>query len=217
MNKSKYELNERISAILINPYLSIDEFNINCNLIKKYNIKNISTTLNYISDVKKSLGNHKVKINTLISFPLGDLPSIVIDQMIDYSIDQGANGIEYLPKFFYLSKNEEEKFANDIEIISKKKLPLTLIFNQNRMREKVFIKAINIALELGIKFFQFGDGFGSTLNGFDIQEIKKLLNDKSCIKVSGKVRNIENAIELLDHGADIISTSYFHDIFLDVN
>ena len=62
-----YELNEKIHAILINPYLSLEEFNANCDLIQKYNIRNVSTSLNFLSPIKDALNNHKVNINTLIS------------------------------------------------------------------------------------------------------------------------------------------------------
>jgi len=45
MPNIEYELNEKIHAIIINPYLSWEDFCANCDLIKKYNIKNISTSL----------------------------------------------------------------------------------------------------------------------------------------------------------------------------
>ena len=212
MSDFEYQFNEKICAILINPYLSLDDFNISCNLLKKYNIRNISTTLNYLSYLKNNFDN-KVKLNTFISYPLADYPHILCDQLIDYAIEEGANGIEYLPKFFYLENNQDDDFANDIERIYKKGLPLTLIFNKRRIRENTFIKAIKISLELGIRFFQFGDGFSSALNSFEIEEIKRLLNDKSFIKVVGKIKDLEETIELLNNGVDNIGTSYFHEIF----
>ena len=216
MSKYEYELNEKISAILINPFLSLDEFNMSCNLIKKYNIKNISTTLNYLSDLKNSFENYKVKINTLISYPLADFPNFLIDQVIDYAVEKGADGIDYLPKFFHLAKSEDEKFATNIENISKKKLPITLIFNKNRMREEAFNKAINISMEIGVRSFQFGDGFGETLNSFDLKEIQRKIDDKSNIKVVGKIRDIASVIELFDNGVDKVGTSYFHEIFQSI-
>ena len=216
MSKYKYELNEKINAILINPFLSIEEFNNNCNLIKNYKIKNISTSLNYLSYLKDSFENYSVQINTLISYPLADCPNFLIDQIIDYAIDNGADGIDYLPKFFYLSRNEDEKFANNIEKISNKKLPLTLILNKQRMSEETFNKAINISLELGVKFFQFGDGFGTTINSFDLKKLKKLFDDKVNIKVVGAIRDIGSTINLLDNGADNVGSSYFHEIFQSI-
>ena len=47
MKRNDYELNEKIHAIIINPYLSVDNLRENCDLIKKYNIKNVSTSLNF--------------------------------------------------------------------------------------------------------------------------------------------------------------------------
>jgi len=216
MSNIKYELNEKINATLINPFLSTDDFNINCNLIKKYNIKNVSTTLNYLSHLKNSFENYKVKINTFLSYPLADFPDILLDQVIDYAIDEGADGIDYLPKFFNLSKNEDEKFANNIEKIAKKELPINLIFNKNRMQKDIFNKAINISLDLGVKFFQFGDGFGATLNSNELKEIKRLLDEKRSIKVVGNIKDVKSAIELLDNGADNIGTSYFSQIFQSI-
>ena len=52
MPNIKYELNEKIHAIIINPYLTWEDFCVNCDLIKKYNIKNISTSLNYLDEKK---------------------------------------------------------------------------------------------------------------------------------------------------------------------
>ena len=52
MPNIEYELNEKIHAIIINPYLTWEDFCANCDLIKKYNIKNISTSLNYLDDFK---------------------------------------------------------------------------------------------------------------------------------------------------------------------
>ena len=67
MPNIEYELNERIHAIIINPYLTWGDFRVNCDLIKKYNIKNISTSLNYLSDFKNLLDN-------LIKFGIYSMP-----------------------------------------------------------------------------------------------------------------------------------------------
>ena len=94
MPNIEYELNEKIHAIIINPYLTWEEFSANCDLIKKYNIKNISTSLNYLADFKNSLINYSASINALISYPLADLPISFIEELVCFAKDKGANGIE---------------------------------------------------------------------------------------------------------------------------
>jgi len=65
MPNIEYELNKKIHSIIINPYLSCEDFCVNCDLIRKYNIKNISTSLNYFTDLKNCLGNYSADINAL--------------------------------------------------------------------------------------------------------------------------------------------------------
>ena len=216
MSNFDYELNEKIHAIIINPYLSLEEFNANCDLIKKYNIKNVSTSLNFLSDLKDVLSNHKVKINALISFPFADLPINFINEFICYAKDLGANGIEYTPNFLNLSKNNLNVFANEIESINNSELPVTIIINKTKLEKQLFEKALEISIELGITKFQFGDGFGSAINKIDIDEILKFLSKQNFIKIVGGIKKINQAIDLFDLGIDCVGTSNFDDIFKEI-
>jgi len=211
-----YEFNEKIHSILLNPYLSKESFTNNINLIKKYNIKNISTSLNFLPYLKDIFPLSNIKINTLISYPFGDLPTNFVKELILYAKDAGSEGIEYTPKFFALSNNNDEKFAKDIENISKLDLPITLIFNRRKLSKEIFNKAINISLELGIKNFQFGDGFGQYLGVNEIKDIMHLLGKNNFIKIVGGIKTISEVKVTLEAGADCIGTSYFHDIFQEL-
>ena len=211
-----YELNEKIHAIIVNPYLSWDEFNTNCELIKKYNIRNISTSLNFLSHIKNVLSNHKVNINTLISYPFADLPIDFINEFVCYAKDAGANGIEYTPNFLNLSTNNLNTFATEIEIINSSELPVTIIINKTKLDKEHFEKAIEISLELGITNFQFGDGFGAPVSNVEIIEILKFLGNQNSIKIVGGIKKLSQVIHLFDSGIDCIGTSNFHEIFKEI-
>ena len=213
MQKKDYELNEVIHATLLNPYLSKKNFEINCELIKKYNIRNISTSLYFLKYLKDSISYKSFKINVLISYPLADLPLKFLPDLIDYAKEFGANGIEFTPKFFYLSDLKEENFANEIEILIKSALPITLIFNYQKLDKKNLLQAIKISHELGIKNFQFGDGFGPYIPIKEIKNIINLIGDKSNLKISGGINHLNQVIEILNHGANAIGSSDFHGIF----
>ena len=212
-----YEFNEKIHSILLNPYLTKESFETNINLIKKYDIKNISTSLNFLKYIKDIFPLSNIKINTLISYPFGDLPNYFVKELILYAKDAGSQGIEYTPKFFTLSNNNEEEFAKDIENISKLELPVTLIFNKRQLSKETFTKAIKISLELGINNFQFGDGFGQYLGVNEIKEIMHFLGNNNFIKIVGGIKTIADVKDALDAGADSIGTSYYHDIFQELN
>ena len=217
MPNIKYELNEKIHAIIINPYLTWDHFCANCDLIKKYNIKNISTSLNYLEYFKSSLSNYSANINALISYPLADLPVTFIEELVNFAKDKGANGIEYIPNFMNLSKKKLETFAAEIEQVKLSGLPVSIIINKSKLQEEVFINAIEICLELGIKNFQFGDGFGSPLTSNDVPEILKITGSQNQIKVVGGIKKLTQVIDLFDNGISCVGTSNFCEIFQEVN
>ena len=217
MPKIEYELNEKIHAILINPYLTWDSFCANCDLIQKYNIKNISTSLNYLDDFQNHLSNYNANINALISYPLADLPVSFIEELVCFAKDKGAKGIEYIPNFINLSKRNLETFAAEIEQVKLSGLPVSIIINKSKLKEEVFINAIEICLELGIKNFQFGDGFGSPLTSNDVTEILKITGSQNQIKVVGGIKNLTQVIDLFDNGISCVGTSNFCEIFEEVN
>ena len=211
-----YELNEKIHAIIINPYLSLEELNANCDLIQKYNIRNVSTSLNFLSHIKDVLNNHKVNINTLISYPFADLPVDFIDEFVCYAKDNGASVIEYTPNFLNLSKNNLNSFASEIESINASELPVTIIINKTKLDKELFEKALEISIELGITNFQIGDGFGPALSNFDIVEILKFIGKHNYIKVVGGIKTLSQVIDLFDLGINCIGTSNFNEIFKEI-
>ncbi len=211
-----YELNEKIHAIIINPYLSLEELNANCDLIQKYNIKSVSTSLNFLSHIKDALNNQKVNINTLISYPFADLPVDFIDEFVCYAKDNGASGIEYTPNFLKLSKNNLNSFACEIESVNSSELPVTIIINKTKLDKELFEKSLEISLELGITNFQIGDGFGPALSNSDIVEILKFIGKENSIKVVGGIKKLSQVIDLFDLGIDCIGTSNFNEIFKEI-
>ena len=217
MPNIEYELNEKIHAIIINPYLTWEDFCANCDLIKKYNIKNISTTVNFIDDFKNRLSNYSANINALISYPLADLPITFIEELVNFAKDKGANGIEYIPNFINLSKRNLETFAAEIEQVKLSGLPVSIIINKSKLQKEVLYNAIEISLELGIKNFQFGDGFGSPLTSIDVPEILKITGSQNQIKVVGGIKKLTQVIDLFDNGISCVGTSNFCEIFEEVN
>ena len=216
MPNIEYELNERIHAIIINPYLTWDDFCANCDLIKKYNIKNISSSLNYLADLKNCFSNYSVKINTLISYPLADLPVSFVEELVCYAKDKGANGIEYMPNFINLSKRNLETFAAEIEQVKLSGLPVTIIINKSKLEEEILYRAIEISIELGIKNFQFGDGFGQPIRPNELAEILKITGNQNQIKIVGGIKKLTQVIDLFDNGISCVGTSNFCEIFQEV-
>ena len=133
-----------------------------------------------------------------------------------YAKDNGASGIEYIPNFLKLSKNDLNSFASEIESINASELPVTIIINKTKLDKELFEKAIEISLELGITNFQFGDGFGPAISKVDIVEILKFIGNQNSIKVVGSIKTLTQVVDLFDSGIDCIGTSNFNEIFKEI-
>ncbi|KGF97340.1 Deoxyribose-phosphate aldolase [Prochlorococcus marinus str. MIT 9302] len=216
MPNIEYELNKKIHAIIINPYLTWDDFCVNCDFIKKYYIKNISTSLNYLPDLKNCLSNYSSNINALISYPLADLPVSFIEELVCFAKDKGANGIEYIPNFINLSKRNLDTFAAEIEQVKLSGLPVTIIINKSKLEEEILYNAIEISQELGIKNFQFGDGFGPPITSNDVDQILKITGRQNQIKTVGGIKKLTQVIDLFDAGINCVGTSNFCEIFQEL-
>ena len=77
--------------------------------------------------------------------------------------------------------------------------------------------AIEISLELGIKNFQLGDGFGPPISSNDLVEILKITGSQNQIKVVGGIKKLTQVIDLFDNGISCVGTSNFCEIFEQVN
>ena len=216
MSNIEYELNERIHAIIINPYLTWDSLSANCDLIKKYNIRNISTSLNYLIYLKEFLSNYRVNINAFISYPFADIPIPFIEELVCYAKDNGATGIEYTPNYINLSKKNIDNFALEIEKLNATELPVTIIINKSKLEKELFVKLIGIILELGITNFQFGDGFGPPISSQDVVDILKMMKKKNHIKIVGGIKKLTQVVDLFDLGINCVGTSNFYEIFEEV-
>ena len=162
------------------------------------------------------MSNHSVNINALISYPFADLPISFIEEFVGFAKDKGANRIEYMPNFINLSKRNIDTFGLEIEMVQSTKIHVTIIINKSKLEKELFVKAIEISLELGITNFQFGDGFGPPISALDVDEILKIISKKSLIKIVGGIKRLTQVIDLFDSGINCVGTSNFSEIFEEI-
>ena len=73
--------------------------------------------------------------------------------------------------------------------------------------------AIEISLELEIKNFQIGDGFGQPITSNDVDKILKKTGDQNHIKIVGGIKTLKQVIDLFNAGVNCVGTSNFCEIF----
>lgn len=163
----------------------------------------------HIKNVKENYGE-KVRLCTVISFPLGYQKLEVKKFEVEKCIEDGVDEIDYVINISYVKSGFYNKLRFEAEELAK------IVKSQNRIIKAIietpYLTIDEIALtsktlnETGIDYIKTCTGFGPRgVTPSDIEIIKENSNKK--IKASGGIRNLIDTLHYIIMGADRIGTS----------
>jgi len=168
----------------------------------------------YISEVKEKFGG-KVKLATVVSFPLGYQNIETKRVEVEKALSDGAEEIDYVINISYVKSERYDKIRSEAEILSKivKKnggVIKAIIETPYLTNEEIALtsKTLN---ETDVDYIKTCTGFGPRgVVPSDIILIKENSNKK--IKASGGIRSLIDTIHYIMLGANRIGTSSGIDI-----
>lgn len=181
-----------------------------CKEAKKYGFASVCINPSFIPLAKPILKNTKVKICTVIGFPLGQMTTKTkVFETID-AIKNGAQEIDMVLNIAKLKDGEFSYVKNEISQIKKccgSKI-LKVIIETCLLTKQEIIKACMIAKAAHADFVKTSTGF--SLAGAKIEDVKlmrKTIGAKMGVKASGGVKSYAGAIAMIHAGANRIGTS----------
>ncbi|MBR9913988.1 MAG: deoxyribose-phosphate aldolase [Algicola sp.] len=181
-----------------------------CNEAKKYKFYSVCINSCYVPLAKQLLKDSKVKICTVVGFPLGATSTEAKVFEAKQAIDDGADEIDMVMNIgVFKSKNYVEVFK-DIKDVKTAigKTPLKVIIEISELSKNGIVKASEICIDAKVDFVKTSTGFtksGATLTAAKI--IRKTVRDNCKIKVSGGIGDYETARKYIDIGVERIGTS----------
>lgn len=168
----------------------------------------------FVNLASKLLAGTKVKVATVIGFPLGANASAVKVYEALAAFKDGADEIDMVMNIGALKDNKQDIVQREIEevvAIAKKqpsKKQVKVIIETALLTQEEKIKACELILKAGADFVKTSTGFssgGATIQ--DIRLLKSIVKDQALIKASGGIKNYETAWAMLEAGANRIGTS----------
>lgn len=166
----------------------------------------------YVKVAQCLLEDTGVKIVTVIGFPLGysSTPSKV--EEAKRAIDEGADEIDMVINIAALKEKDYAFVLNDIctilQIVHIKGAKLKVIIETALLTKVEKIKAMELCVEANVDFVKTSTGFSTS--GAKIEDIKlmrKTLPKQIKIKASGGIKTKEQALALIEAGADRLGAS----------
>lgn len=154
----------------------------------------------------------KVKVATVIGFPMGYSSTPAKIEEIKRAIDDGADEVDAVINICALKGKNWSYVANDIDSMTTaarlKGKKIKIILETGLLDEVEMEKISEFVLNSGPDFVKTSTGFNGP--GAELGKVlflKKLLGDKIAIKASGGIRTRKEALAFIEMGATRIGTS----------
>lgn len=204
------EINKYIDHTLLKADATEDDIKKLCEEAKEYQFFSVCVNGGYVSLAKKELLRSKVKICTVVGFPLGAMGTEVKVYEAKRAIKDGASEIDMVINIGQLKSKNFELVAQEIAAVKKtvgKKI-LKVIIETCYLSPEEILLASELAVKANADFIKTSTGFGPA--GADLEGInlmKKAVDGKAEIKASGGIKNLDTALNFIEHGVSRIGTS----------
>lgn len=203
-------LNTYIDHTLLKPTASKNEIIKLCDEAIAYEFFSVCVSSCYVSLAKQHLKNTKVKVCSVIGFPLGAMSTQAKVNEAKKALDDGADEIDMVMNLGYLKSQDFDNVWKDIEAV-KRIMPfntLKVILETCYLEEDEILKASELAIKGGADFIKTSTGFGTRGASFDdIKLMKRVAKDITKIKASGGIKDAKTAIDYINLGVQRLGTS----------
>ncbi|HEX3010884.1 MAG TPA: deoxyribose-phosphate aldolase [Syntrophomonadaceae bacterium] len=158
------------------------------------------------------LRNTKVKLGTVVGFPLG--AGLIESKIYEAhcALETGAQELDMVINIGAVKDNSYDLVRREISLLMslKQDHPFTakIIVETALLNQQEIINLTQLVGECGADYIKTSTGFAARgVNMEDIRLINSIRNPELKIKASGGIRTLDFALELIEAGADRLGTS----------
>ena len=162
----------------------------------------------YVKDIKEY--NKDVKIAVVVGFPLGAMTTKAKAFEAKCAIEDGASEIDMVIAIGRLKDKDYNYVLEDIKAVKEAigDKTLKVIIETCLLTDEEKIKACELSEKAGADFVKTSTGFSTGgASVADVSLMKKTVGDKLKVKASGGIHTRDEAISLVEAGADRIGAS----------
>jgi len=202
----------RIDHTLLRPEATPGDIERLCEEALRYGCAAVCVNPIYVARAAARLAGTPVKVATVVGFPLGASLTAVKVAEAALAISQGAREIDMVLPVGLLKAGEIEAVRADLQAVAavcRAAGALCKVILETALltaEEKVL--AARLAVEAGADFVKTSTGFGpggATVE--DVALLRRTVGPSIGVKAAGGIRTAEQAIAMLEAGADRLGTS----------
>lgn len=206
------QINKYIDHTLLKADASINEIKKLCLEAKKYKFASVCINPYYIPYCKKLLKGSKVKVCTVIGFPLGQMSALSKLLEAINAIDAGAKEVDMVLNIAALKAKNFNYVIDEIKCIANachvKNVILKVIIETCLLTKQEKINACKCVTKAKADFIKTSTGFSTAGATFDdVALLRKHCPKSIKVKAAGGIRTRADALKMIKLGADRLGTS----------
>ncbi|KLI24065.1 deoxyribose-phosphate aldolase [Brachyspira hyodysenteriae] len=203
-------LNKLIDHTILRPDATIDEIRKLCIEAKEYGFYSVCVNSAYVNVAYNFLLHSDVKVCSVVGFPLGAMMKEAKAYETKVAVDSGADEIDMVVNVGFLKSKKIDLFERDIKKVRDAchASVLKVIIETCLLTDEEKVLACKIAKECGANFVKTSTGFstgGATEH--DVKLMREAVGKEMGVKASGGIKTYEDAIKMVEVGANRLGTS----------
>lgn len=205
------EVAARIDHTLLRPEATPDQIKQLCAEAREYGFAAVCVNPAYVPLAARILEGSRVKVCTVIGFPLGATSTLVKVVEARDALAGGAKELDMVLNLGALKAGDKGRVQEDIRAVVEAAHPwatVKVILETGLLTETEIALACRLASEAGADYVKTSTGFGP--RGASLEDVRLMRREAAPgvkVKAAGGIRNWETAVAMLQAGADRLGTS----------
>ncbi|MFC6180588.1 deoxyribose-phosphate aldolase [Lactiplantibacillus daowaiensis] len=208
----KFFLSDYIDHTLLSPTATKAEIKQVVMDAQKFEFHSVMVNPCWVKYVHALLNGLPIKTATVIGFPLGANTMAVKVSEAEDAIQNGADELDMVMNIGMFKSGDEDYVGEEIEriklIAHRQHRILKVIIETALLTDEEKKAAARLVSARGADFIKTSTGFstgGATIK--DVALLKKYVTGTTLVKASGGIHNRQEAMAMIDNGADRLGTS----------
>jgi deoxyribose-phosphate aldolase len=207
------QIQQYLEYTILKANTSISDVRKLCEIAVEHRFAGVCVPPLFVREAKRIVGDEgKIKVATVVGFPMGYSALAAKTEEIKRAIDEGADEIDGVVNIAAIKSNNWNHVENDIEgmalATNMRGKWLKLILEMGLLTTDEIQRVVDQALKSRVKFLKTGTG----MHGYDatpemVKLLKKIADPSLKIKASGGIKTHAQAVALIEAGADRIGSS----------
>jgi deoxyribose-phosphate aldolase len=204
------QLNTYIDHTLLKPTATPEQIHQLCAEAKQYQFHAVCVNGCYVALAQQLLADSDVLVAAVVGFPLGAMSQAAKLFETQQCLQEGADEIDLVLNLGWLKAGQTEAVAAELKVIKQTigSKTLKVILETCYLTDAEKQQACELAIAAEADFVKTSTGFGSGGATFaDVVLLKQTVGNRAQVKASGGIKQVADAIKLIELGATRLGTS----------